>query len=81
MALICITLIMYLCLHVWIRFSGGDTDERGPTKTSAAVEGWPSGPPNWICYFGGSGMNLHIHFFFLIFLQHMKQILILCLQS
>lgn len=48
---------MYLYLHLWIHFSGGDTDERGPAKTSAAVEGWPSRPTNWICYFGGSGMK------------------------
>lgn len=38
-------------------FAGGDTDERGPAETSAAVEGRPSGTPHWLCHFGVSGFN------------------------
>lgn len=38
-------------------FAGGDTDERGPAETSAAVEGRPSGTPHWLCDFGVSGFN------------------------
>lgn len=51
---------MYLFVHHCVHFSGGDTDERGPTETSAAVEGWSSGPPYWLCHPRGSGIDYSI---------------------
>ena len=51
---------MYLFVLHWVHFSGGDTNECGPTETSAAVEGWSSGPPHWLCHPGGSGIDYSI---------------------
>lgn len=48
---------MYLCVHLSVRFPGGDTDECGSTQTSAALEGWPPGPPYWLRHTGGSGID------------------------